>query len=453
MTRSAYVVVLSKDDPSPLAPGERRGEGRRRGQGQAEKTGDKDKDEEGRRRRSRSTSRTSTSASLALPVPAQNYVGLLAGKAGDALPGRRRRPIAGRRAAARRPPARRSTASTWPSARPRSCSTASATSPSRTTARRCSTARATDVVPGRRRPRRPSRATGRSSSTSWRSASIRGPSGSRCTARSGASSATSSTTRTPTASTWRRPSKKYEPYLAGLGSRHDLNYLFDEMLGELCAAATSTSPAATCRRPTSRKGGLLGADYTVENGRYRFARIYRGENWNPEPAGAADAARRRRQGGRVPARRQRPGPAGRRTTSTGSSRGRPASRRCSRSARTPDGKGSREVTVVPVASETAAAQPGLGRRQPPEGGQADRRPGRLRLPAGHGGRAATPASTATSSPRPASDAVIVDERFNGGGLLADHIIDYLRQPLRNYCDDPRGGRPGVPDVGDLRARR
>ena len=28
--------------------------------------------------------------------------------------------------------------------------------------------------------------------------------------------------------------------------------------------------------------GLLGADYKVENGRYRFARIYDGENWNPQ---------------------------------------------------------------------------------------------------------------------------------------------------------------------------
>ena len=28
--------------------------------------------------------------------------------------------------------------------------------------------------------------------------------------------------------------------------------------------------------------GLLGADYTVEDGRYRFARILRGENWNPK---------------------------------------------------------------------------------------------------------------------------------------------------------------------------
>lgn len=28
--------------------------------------------------------------------------------------------------------------------------------------------------------------------------------------------------------------------------------------------------------------GLLGADYTIENGRYRFKRVYNGENWNPQ---------------------------------------------------------------------------------------------------------------------------------------------------------------------------
>src|SRR5207244_4622263 len=35
-------------------------------------------------------------------------------------------------------------------------------------------------------------------------------------------------------------------------------------------------------KPREVKGGLLGADYKIENGRYRFARIYNGENWNPE---------------------------------------------------------------------------------------------------------------------------------------------------------------------------
>ena len=29
------------------------------------------------------------------------------------------------------------------------------------------------------------------------------------------------------------------------------------------------------------KGGLLGADFEVARGRYRLAKIYKGENWNP----------------------------------------------------------------------------------------------------------------------------------------------------------------------------
>src|SRR5439155_24687597 len=29
-------------------------------------------------------------------------------------------------------------------------------------------------------------------------------------------------------------------------------------------------------------GGLLGADYAIENGRYRITRVYSGENWNPQ---------------------------------------------------------------------------------------------------------------------------------------------------------------------------
>src|SRR5258708_36280246 len=28
--------------------------------------------------------------------------------------------------------------------------------------------------------------------------------------------------------------------------------------------------------------GLLGVDFKIENGRYRFARVYNGENWNPQ---------------------------------------------------------------------------------------------------------------------------------------------------------------------------
>src|SRR5260221_5687062 len=33
--------------------------------------------------------------------------------------------------------------------------------------------------------------------------------------------------------------------------------------------------------PDQVEGGLMGADHKVENGRYRFARIFNGENWYP----------------------------------------------------------------------------------------------------------------------------------------------------------------------------
>jgi tricorn protease len=42
------------------------------------------------------------------------------------------------------------------------------------------------------------------------------------------------------------------------------------------------------------------------------------------------------------------------------------------------------------------------------------------------------------------EGVIVDERFNGGGLLADHVIDYLRQPIRNYATTREGADQQFP---------
>ncbi len=75
--------------------------------------------------------------------------------------------------------------------------------------------------------------------------------------------------------------KRYEPYLENIGSRSDLNYLFKEMTGEITVGhmfiGGGDSPEVK-----KVKTGLLGADYRIENGRYRFARIYNGENWNPD---------------------------------------------------------------------------------------------------------------------------------------------------------------------------
>ncbi len=75
--------------------------------------------------------------------------------------------------------------------------------------------------------------------------------------------------------------ERYGVYLGGLASRDDLNYLLTEMLGNMTVGHMFLGGGD---RPEVKhvRTGLLGADYTIENGRYRFARVYDGENWNPD---------------------------------------------------------------------------------------------------------------------------------------------------------------------------
>ena len=75
--------------------------------------------------------------------------------------------------------------------------------------------------------------------------------------------------------------KRYESYLNGIASRNDLTYLFQEMLGNMVVSHMGTGGGDT---PEVKRvqTGLLGCDYEVADGRYRFARVYSGENWNPQ---------------------------------------------------------------------------------------------------------------------------------------------------------------------------
>jgi tricorn protease len=77
--------------------------------------------------------------------------------------------------------------------------------------------------------------------------------------------------------------RKYAAFLPGITCRADLNSLLGEMLGELMSSHVSVGGGDMLTvTQTPEKIGLLGADFTVENGRYRFARIYTGESWNPD---------------------------------------------------------------------------------------------------------------------------------------------------------------------------
>ena len=78
----------------------------------------------------------------------------------------------------------------------------------------------------------------------------------------------------------KKVSKKYEPYLESIASRSELTYLFQEALGEITVGHMFVGGGET-PEPKKVKGGLLGADYAQENGRYRITKVYDGENWNP----------------------------------------------------------------------------------------------------------------------------------------------------------------------------
>ena len=75
--------------------------------------------------------------------------------------------------------------------------------------------------------------------------------------------------------------KIYAPFVAGLGARGDLSSLFIDMLGQLVLGHVFVGGGST--PPTQPVSvGLLGADYTVDGKHYKLAHILHGENWNPK---------------------------------------------------------------------------------------------------------------------------------------------------------------------------
>ncbi len=223
--------------------------------------------------------------------------------------------------------------------------------------------------------------------------------------------------------------KKYTVFLEGIAHRADLNYLFNEMLGELTLGHTYIGGGDT---PEVKrvKGGLLGADYRIENGRYRFARIYSGENWNPQLRAPLTQPGVNVQEGeyllavngkelRANANLYRAfeATAGKAVTL--------------KVGPTPDGKNARELTVVPVEAEVPLRNLAWveGNRRKVDK-LSDGRVAYIYLPdTGFGGYTNFNRYFFAQVDK---QAAVLDERFNGGGKAADYIIDYLRRPLLNY---------------------
>jgi tricorn protease len=220
--------------------------------------------------------------------------------------------------------------------------------------------------------------------------------------------------------------KKYASYLDGIAARDELTYLFQECLGEMTVGHMFVG-GGEAPEPKKVKGGLLGADYSLENGRYRIAKVYDGENWNP-----GNEAPLTQPGVNVKAGEYILAVNGRDLHAFDNiysffeeTAGKQVVLKVGANA---DGKDSREVTVVPVESEENLRH------------LAWIESNRRRVDQATGGRVAyvhvpnTAGGGYTSFNRyffsqVGKEGAIIDERFNEGGQLADYIIDYLRRPM------------------------
>ena len=236
---------------------------------------------------------------------------------------------------------------------------------------------------------------------------------------------------------WVAMKKLYEPLLPYVMHRADLNYLMDNMGSEIAIGHSYVRGGEVPDVPTA-SGGLLGADLAVENGRYRITKIYDAESWNPElraplatpgvAVGVGDFVLAINGVSLVAPDniyRLLDGTANRQTVLTVNSRA--------------DMQGARQVTVVPIANEQ-----GLRTRAWVE-------QNRRIVDSMSGGKIAYVFLPNTGQPGYTSfnryyfaqqdrQGVVVDERYNGGGSAADYIVDLLGRDYDGYFNNPVGDR-------------
>lgn len=230
---------------------------------------------------------------------------------------------------------------------------------------------------------------------------------------------------------WPAIRDKYQPLVKHVAHREDLDYLLHELTGELNAGHVYVERGGNRANPVARKeGGLLGAEIVAAEGVFRIKRIFAGQNWSEEFRSPLTAAGVNANNGDYIVAVD-----GISTRGVGNFYAlleNQGNRVVSLSLNSrPSLDGAREVKVRTITSETGLRYLDWveSRRQMVDqlsGG----RIGYIHLP-----------NTATEGNRELfkqlqwqsrKDALIIDDRYNGGGFIPDRMIEILaRQPL-NY---------------------
>ncbi|UCE42890.1 MAG: PD40 domain-containing protein [Candidatus Aminicenantes bacterium] len=236
---------------------------------------------------------------------------------------------------------------------------------------------------------------------------------------------------------WEAIRNQYTAFLPYVAHRSDLNFLITEMISELCVGHAY---AGGGNYPDVERvlGGLLGADYEIENGRYRIKKIYSGLNWNPNlRAPLTEPGVDISEGDFIIKVNGKPLHA---PTNIFSLFEKTTEKQVTLTVNSsPEEKGSRTATVVPIWNEyslrnRAWVEGNRRRVEELSGG----RIGYVYLPdTGGGGYTYFNRYFFSQLDK---DGLVIDERFNGGGFVADYIIDYLDRPLLSYWAT-RDGKP------------
>lgn len=228
---------------------------------------------------------------------------------------------------------------------------------------------------------------------------------------------------------WNEVYKWYSPWIDHVRHRTDLNYVVDILGGEISVGHSYTS-GGDFPQVSNVPIGLLGADLEEVNGFYRIKKIYTGENWNPGLQAPLSAPGIDVRAGdyllevngvalKAPANPYSlfEGTAGKQT-------------RIKVNQNT-SLEGARTAIVVPVANENQ-----LRSRDWVEGN-------RRKVAELSGGKLGYVYVPNTGQPgytyfnryyfaQQDKSGVIIDERNNGGGSAADYMVDIMARPLHGY---------------------
>jgi tricorn protease len=238
---------------------------------------------------------------------------------------------------------------------------------------------------------------------------------------------------------WDAVWERYEPLVEHVRHRADLNYVLDKVNGELMVGHSFVR-GGDLPDVEPPRSAALGADLEVAEGRWRIARIYTHESWNPTLTAPLD-----RPGARIAEGHFLLAVNGVELTAADDpyrlldgTRGRQTVLHLNE---VPRMEGAWTETVEPTGNEGALRQ------------RAWVEDNRRRVDELSQGRLAYVWVPNTGQPGVISfdryyfsqqdrEGAVIDERFNGGGLLDDYMVDLMNRELRAaITNEAAGGRP------------